>query len=235
MQVLVVDDNQTYREILRGLLAPGGYEVQTAASAAEALDAIRRTRPGLLLLDLYMPDGDGDALCRQLRADPRTGSLPILMMSGGGRKDEAERCGAAGCNEFLVKPIRQAELLQAICRHLYGRMRNVRISIRLPLTLESGGARSAASSVDLSLGGMFVETNHLLHPGTEMLVEFTLPRPAPAEPLLIRGEVAWLNQPTGKIKKDLPVGIGIQFTKMTPEAQTALALFLTAAKQAACP
>jgi uncharacterized protein (TIGR02266 family) len=234
MRILVVDDNQTYREILRGLLSQSGYEVETAGSAAEAVDTVRRRRPALALVDLYMPGGDGDALCRQLKADPGSRAMPVLMMSGGGRKDESQRCAEAGGDEFLVKPVRQAELLLAVSRHLHARLRNLRVAVRTPVVVETGGVQSTVQAVDLSLGGMFVETTQLLHPGTEVLLDFTVPPPA-ATPVLIRGEVAWLNDARAKIKRDLPVGMGLQFTKMTPEAQSALGRFLAAAAQAAQP
>jgi uncharacterized protein (TIGR02266 family) len=86
---------------------------------------------------------------------------------------------------------------------------------------------SPGTSVDLSLGGMFVETSHLLPPGTEVLLEFALP--GTQMPVLVRAEVAWLNEAKAKIKKNLPVGMGLQFTKVTPEAQSALGRFLHAA------
>lgn len=227
MQVLVVDDNLVYADMLRALLTRSGYDVGVAHSGAEALDTVRRARPALVLLDLYMADGDGDSTCRQLKADPQTAAIPVIMMSAGGRKDETRRCVEAGCDEFLVKPIRQAELLLAVSRHLYNGIKSVRVNVRLPLTLESGGVRWAASSVNISLGGMFVEMARFLQPGTEMLIEFTLPGTS-LQPMLIRGKVAWLNRSEGKIKRDLPAGMGIEFIKMAPEAQAALGLFLAA-------
>jgi uncharacterized protein (TIGR02266 family) len=227
MRILVVDDNRTYREILRGLLAQSGYEVETAGSAAEAVDTVRRTRPALAIVDLYMPGGDGDALCRRLKADPDSGAMPVLMMSGGGRKDESRRCADAGGDEFLVKPVRQTELLLAISRHLHARLRSLRVPVRVPVSIETAGVQSTAAALDLSLGGMFLETSQLLAPGTDVLLDFTVPAPAEAA-VLVRGEVAWLNEPRHRIKRDLPIGMGIQFTKMTPEAQSAIGRFLAA-------
>lgn len=227
MQILVVDDNRAYGEMLRAILARSGYDVRVAASGAAALDAVRRGRPSLVIMDLYMAGGDGDEVCRHLKADPETGSVPVVMMSAGGRKDEAERSVEAGCDEFLVKPIRQAELLLAVSRHLHGGIKNVRVNVRVPVALESGGTRSSATSVNVSLGGIFIEMSRLFQPGTEMLLEFALPGTTPV-PMLVRGKVAWLNRPEAKIKRDLPVGMGVEFTKMAPEAQNALGLFLAA-------
>ncbi len=228
MRLLVVDDNQAYAEMLRAILARSGYEVGVASSGAEGLDMVRRLRPALILLDLYMTDGDGDAVCRRLKAEPETAGIPVVMMSGGGRKDEEARCVAAGCDQFLTKPIRQAELLLAVASHLQAGMKSLRVDLRLPVVLESAGRRSTASSVNISLGGIFLEASHLLQPGTEMLLELVLPAPGGPQPLVVRGKVAWLNRPEAKIKRDLPAGMGIQFTKMTPEAQSALGLFLAA-------
>lgn len=223
MRILVVDDNRTYREMLRGLLAPGGYDVDMAGSAAEALDMLRGARPALVLADLYMPGGDGDDLCRRIKTDPASRGTPVLMMSAGGRRDESARCLAAGCDDFLVKPVRQAELLLAASRHMHSRLRNVRCRVRVPALLESAGRRHGGHTADLSLGGLFLETDAPLSPGTEVLLEFALPD---AGLVLVRAEVAWANQPAGRIKKELPVGLGMQFTKLTPEAQMALGGFI---------
>ncbi len=227
MQILVVDDNRSYAEMLRAILARSGYDVRVATSGAAALDAVRRGRPSLVITDLYMVGGDGDEVCRQIKDDPETGTVPVIMMSAGGRKNEAERCVEAGCDEFLVKPIRQAELLLAVSRHLHGGIKNVRVNVRAPVGLESGGNRWTATSVNVSFGGIFVEIPRLFQPGTEMLLEFALPATPPV-PMLVRGKVAWLNRPEAKIKPDLPVGMGVEFTKMAPEAQNALGLFLAA-------
>lgn len=232
MAILVVDDNRTYREMLRGLLAQSGYEVAAAASASEGLDMARRARPSLVILDLYMPEGDGDALCRELKADPELRATPVIMMSGGGRRDEARRCTEAGSDEFLVKPIRHAELLLAVSRHLHDRLCNHRIGARMPVTIETGGVQTTVGSVDLSLGGMFVETAHLFPPGTELLAEFVLPGAEGAPPVLVRAEVAWVNEAGGKLKRDMPVGMGLQFTKVTPEARSALGRYIEAASRA---
>lgn len=228
MRILVVDDNQAYSEMLRAILARSGYDVQVAASGGAALEAVQRSRPALVLMDLYMSGGDGDETCRRLKADPETGTLPIIMMSAGGRKDEAERCVEAGCDEFLVKPIRQAELLVAVSRHLHGGIKNVRVNVRMPVALETGGTRLTATAANISLGGIFLETPRLFQPGTEMLLDFQLPG-TPAVPMLVRGKVAWTNRPEAKIKRDLPVGMGVEFTKMAPEHQNLLGLFLAAA------
>src|SRR5919106_4521796 len=226
MGILVVDDNRTYREMLQALLTHNGYDVTVAGSAAKALDMVRRTRPSLLILDLYMPGGDGDALCRELKSDSESRATPIVMMSGGGRKDEARRCAQAGCDEFLVKPVRQAELLLAVARHLYERLRNLRVGLRVPVVIETGGVQATMPSVNLSLGGMFLETAHVLAPGTDVLAEFGLPGSEGAPPVLVRAEVAWLNESPGKLKKELPVGMGLQFTKVTPEVEGALGRYI---------
>ena len=178
-----------------------------------------------------MPGGDGDALCRELRSDSESRATPIVMMSGGGRKDEARRCAQAGCDEFLVKPVRQAELLLAVARHLYERLRNLRVGLRVPVVIETGGVQATMPSVNLSLGGMFLETAHVLAPGTDVLAEFGLPGAEGAPPLLVRAEVAWLNESPGKLKKELPVGMGLQFTKVTPEVEGALGRYIERASR----
>ncbi|MFM9436436.1 diguanylate cyclase (GGDEF)-like protein/PAS domain S-box-containing protein [Janthinobacterium sp. CG_23.3] len=108
--ILVVDDEAQNRRLLEALLRPEGYLTQTAASGAEALRSIAAQPPDLVLLDVMMPDMDGHALARLLKADPATSAIPIIMVTA--RDDRGARLAGldAGAEEFLSKPVDRAEL-----------------------------------------------------------------------------------------------------------------------------
>lgn len=103
--VLVVDDNRINLELAEAILENAGYEVRTAADADEALAAIAMERPGVILMDLQLPDVDGLTLTRRLKADPATRDIPIVALTAYAMKGDAEKAREAGCDGYLSKPI----------------------------------------------------------------------------------------------------------------------------------
>ncbi len=113
-QVLVVDDEGAQREILRTILTSEGYRVETAGSAAEALQRSGRMRFDLVLTDLRMPGADGLSLVGQLtREDPPT---LVILMTAYGSRDSAEQALKQGAFDYLTKPLERDELLLTVGR-----------------------------------------------------------------------------------------------------------------------
>ena len=123
MRALVVDDNQTNRRILGGLLAGWGMEPTLAGSGAEALGTMARARQArqsfrLVLTDAEMPEMDGFELAAEIRRDPGLAGVSILMLTSAGQRGDAARCREAGLGGYLTKPVGQSELRDAILRVL---------------------------------------------------------------------------------------------------------------------
>jgi DNA-binding response OmpR family regulator len=112
--VLVVDDNPDDRLSLSDLLAARGYDVREAGDAAAGLAIARESPPDLVILDVEMPGDDGYALCRSLRADARTETVPVLMLTCHGFADEKVEGLRAGADDYVVKPCDNEELLARI-------------------------------------------------------------------------------------------------------------------------
>jgi CheY-like chemotaxis protein len=117
--VLVVDDNDTNRRVLDEILRGWGMRPTLAIGASEALRAIdesyRRGEPfPLVLTDAHMPQVDGFELVARIKQDPQQGSTVIMMLTSGDRPQDPERCRELGIAAYLVKPIKQSELLNAI-------------------------------------------------------------------------------------------------------------------------
>jgi len=120
LQVLVVDDERDAREMLQDLLGALGAQVTTAAGAADAMQAIERQRPELLISDIGMPDIDGYALIRQLRAsaDPQVASVKAIALTAFTRRQDRDQALQAGFDAYVPKPVDWSTLEQAISQVL---------------------------------------------------------------------------------------------------------------------
>jgi len=119
-RVLVVDDTFHNVKLLEARLQIASYEVETAYSGPEALEKIARRVPDLVLLDVMMPDMDGYEVCRRLRQSAATARLPVVMVTALDKPSDRDAGMAAGADDYLVKPIDDDALFQAIHRLLPG-------------------------------------------------------------------------------------------------------------------
>jgi response regulator RpfG family c-di-GMP phosphodiesterase len=122
LRVLLVDDDASLRALLRTTFDVFDIDVQEAGSAAEARPLINGTKPDVIVLDVMMPDVDGIEFCRQLKTDPATREIGVVLLSGseGGARVAAD---AAGAEAFVPKPFSPLELLAVVERlagGLYG-------------------------------------------------------------------------------------------------------------------
>ncbi|MDP2702195.1 MAG: response regulator, partial [Candidatus Rokubacteria bacterium] len=113
-RVLIVEDEPDIRELVVHHLKREGYLVSAASSGEEALRQVQAAPPDLVLLDLMMPAMDGLEVCRRLRQDPVTASLPIVMLTAKG--DEVDRVLGLeiGADDYIVKPFSPKELLARV-------------------------------------------------------------------------------------------------------------------------
>jgi DNA-binding response OmpR family regulator len=113
-KILVVDDTPKNVKLLADLLTVKGYSVVTAASGREALARLESDEPDLVLLDVVMPEMSGYEVCRKIRENPDAGILPIIMVTALDPAEERIKGLEAGADDFLTKPINQAELLARV-------------------------------------------------------------------------------------------------------------------------
>jgi CheY-like chemotaxis protein len=112
--ILVIDDNPANLRLLVALLKERGYKVRPAPEGRLALAAALAQPPDLILLDVVMPDLDGYEVCRHLKADPRTRSIPVIFMSAGHDMSDRAAAYAAGGADFIAKPFQMDELLARV-------------------------------------------------------------------------------------------------------------------------
>jgi signal transduction histidine kinase/ActR/RegA family two-component response regulator len=109
-RILIVEDNDDAREMLRELVRLLGHEVHEATDGASGIAAALRLRPDLTLVDIGLPGVDGYEVARRIRSDPRGIALRLVAVTGYGRREDRERALAGGYNEHLVKPVEPARL-----------------------------------------------------------------------------------------------------------------------------
>ena len=114
MRLLLVDDDSGFRALLRTTFEDVAVDVDEAASASEAVQKMCSVKPDVIVLDVGMPGMDGLAFCRELKADPGTSSIRIVLLTG--MDDVEEVAGAAGADALLLKPFRPLELLGVVER-----------------------------------------------------------------------------------------------------------------------
>ncbi|HEV8642573.1 MAG TPA: response regulator [Methylomirabilota bacterium] len=113
-RILVVDDTPNNVKLLADLLRVKGYVVVTASSGPQALELVDKEQPDLVLLDVVMPEMSGYEVCRKIRANPATAVLPVVMVTALDPAQERIKGLEAGADDFLTKPINQAELLARV-------------------------------------------------------------------------------------------------------------------------
>jgi CheY-like chemotaxis protein len=115
--ILVVDDDQSLRELLRLHLSSAGYDVITAADGIEAGYAVLRSHPDLIITDVQMPHMDGFQFIEALRSDKSVPPIPVVFLTS---LDEFDRGKALGAVGYVTKPVRSDKLLAVVAEHLPG-------------------------------------------------------------------------------------------------------------------
>ena len=117
-RILIVDDNATNLKLVAYLMRANGYDVDTALDAEAALEALRTHRPDVILMDIQLPGIDGLELTRRLKADPTTREIVIIAVTAYAMKGDQDKALAAGCDDYITKPIDTRTLPETIARHL---------------------------------------------------------------------------------------------------------------------
>lgn len=113
-KILIADDNLPNVELLEAYLSDVGCEIAVAVDGRQTLDQVADFRPDLILLDIMMPKLSGFEVCKQVKSDPATKNIMILMVTALNEPGDIERAVAAGCDDFLSKPINKLELLKRV-------------------------------------------------------------------------------------------------------------------------
>ena len=117
-RILIVDDNAINLKLVAYLMKANGYTVETALDAESAIESIRANHPDVILMDIQLPGIDGLELTRRLKADPKTRDIVIVAVTAYAMKGDQAKALAAGCDDYITKPIDTRTLPETIAKHL---------------------------------------------------------------------------------------------------------------------
>ncbi|ADO74466.1 response regulator [Stigmatella aurantiaca] len=133
--LLLVDDSDAILALERAILS-GHYSLNTASNGREALEKVGRLQPEAVLLDLSMPEMDGDEVLQKMKASAATAGIPVIIISS--EKSRAEACLGLGAEAFLAKPFRAEDLLSAVAKALENARKRTRTGAMLVLRMTTG-------------------------------------------------------------------------------------------------
>ena len=113
-RILVIEDQEDNRQIVRDLLTTTNYEVMEAENGQEALAAVAKQRPDLILMDIQLPEVSGLEVTKWLKDDPELKSIPVVAVTAFAMKGDEERIREGGCEAYLSKPISVAKFFETI-------------------------------------------------------------------------------------------------------------------------
>jgi two-component system, cell cycle response regulator DivK len=117
-RILVVEDQADSRQIIRDMLAHTDYQITEAENGEQALAAIAKHRPDLILMDIQLPIIDGYTATSKIKADPELRSIPIIAVTSYALGGEEKKARAAGCDDYVPKPFSPRQLLAKIREYL---------------------------------------------------------------------------------------------------------------------
>jgi two-component system cell cycle response regulator DivK len=117
-RILVVEDQEDNRQIIRDMLSATDYEIAEAENGEEALAAVATQRPDLILMDIQMPVMDGYEATRRIKVDPALRTIPIIAITSYALSGDEQKAREAGCDDYVPKPYSPRELLAKIRQYL---------------------------------------------------------------------------------------------------------------------
>lgn len=117
-RVLVVEDHEDNRQILRDLLASAGFEMIEAGNGEQAVALAKECRPDIILMDIQLPVLDGYEATRRIKADPELQPIPVIVVTSYALSGDEEKARLAGCDDYVSKPFSPRDLLTKIRRYI---------------------------------------------------------------------------------------------------------------------
>ena len=210
-KILLVNDVQHFLEQEKTFFNRDLFNLLLANSGVDALAIIREEKPDLVFMDLHMSEMDGDKCCKIIKSDQELHKIPVIIVTSGVNEEDFDRSWQSGCDDIIVKPINRLYFMAITKKYLNIQFRKTpRHIARLRMHFGTNQETLLTEySLNVSTGGVFVETENLLPIDTILALEFILPQNV--ETIRCNGRVAWVNRTELMVNPNLPVGMGLQF------------------------
>lgn len=215
LKILLADDSRFFRAIESQFLQKTPAAILEADNCDTALAVVRSERPDLVYAAFSLPPSGGAAFCQKIKNDPELNEIPVVLVCDADAHEQPEIARQSSCDACLSKPLDRHVFLQVGRQFLEG-IREHRQPSFFPVTILSDGEEFAGKCLDLSGGGMFVESQADLSPDTAIELSFKLPGGSGTQ-LRCNAMISWLNRKPNPMKPHYPHGLGIMFVEL-PEA-----------------
>lgn len=219
-KILIVDDvdfSLTYTKNL--IVNRTNAEIITASDGKQALEIIRNERPDLVLMDLFMPEMNGDECCRIVKTDRYLMRTPVIILSPSRKEEDLKRCVESGCDDCFSKPILKLDAFFEKIKKYINVV--VRVHPRIPIDTEveyfCGRKEYSGRAIDISEGGILIECSKPLPHGSDINLMLSMPGTKMA--IEAEGKVVRIIDKLANGKS----GMGIKFSNVTPEGKKAIA------------
>ena len=223
LKVLIVDSSRFFRNIEKQFLAKTPVEVIEAGDMTTALRLCREERPSLVYVAAESGSESGVDFCRTVKSEKLLQGIPVILVCDGNNALEMDVCRKSGADGVLTKPIDRHKFLE-IGRHHLPSIREPRRTCLFPITFSDSGKQSTGKCLDISTGGVFIETTEKPPVGRVLDLSFTLPGQE-LDGGHCKGVVAWHNERPNPMKPNYPLGIGIRFAELPPSMLRGLEAF----------
>ena len=220
MRILLADDSRFFRTIERKFLQKTPLEILEAENCAATLECARQMQPALIYMAFSLvPDG-GAACCEALKRDPGLRNIPVVLICDRDEPGQLDQAKSSGADAWLCKPLDRHAFLQA-GRKFLAVIREHRQPSFFPLSFSLNGESFAGRCLEISPGGIFIESQADLAAGSEITLSFKLPDSG-VTGIECVARVSWLNRKPNPMKPHYPHGFGAQFLTMPEAVQRAL-------------
>jgi CheY-like chemotaxis protein len=230
LKILIVDNSRFFRSIERQFLSKTPAEILEAESVEEALKIWKEHKPELIYAAADLPDVSGIDLCRQLKALAGSKQASVILICDKDDVTQMQACQNSACDGVLTKPIDRHKFLE-IGRQFLSSIREPRRTCLFPMAFKysRGGVDTSSHQgkcLDISSGGVFIESKDLLDINSVVSIEFVLPYKDHAK-IVCKGKITWHNTRPNPTKPNYPLGVGVKFLDLDDGVQQLIKEFST--------
>lgn len=224
-KILIVDDSNFFIEIEKAFLKRTDCLILSANNGVEALEVVQKEKPDLILLDLYMKEMKGDECCRLIKEDENLAHIPVIMVTSASHLGDRSKAVAAGCDDYLTKPVSKADLLRKVKKYIDLPVRSqTRAPIYSKASYISCGKEYIGHVYVIGEGGLYIKGGKVLPVGEIVKLIFTIADIA--DRVELEGKIVWNTDERHSYPIELTPGMGIQFTNVSDEDLKAIKTYI---------